>query len=288
MSANQPTYKRQRFLLSFIQQLKGGTYLTYLQKLVFLYTMEKGSTLYEFIPYKYGAYSFQLTEDINILCKEGFLLKDKDNDCIKTVKNYPIETLYPIAKERGKKLICRAYREYPYYTINSEIINEIFTDKEAEKLKIEKLRYKQTNQELFTIGYEGKSVEAFINLLIRNDIRLLCDVRKNPLSRKFGFSKTKLEHINNIVGIQYMHFPELGIESDKRRSLNTKEDYQQLFNEYKQNLVNYQSQLEILYTLLRSESRIALMCFESDPEMCHRHVIREYLVNRYKIKSLDL
>ena len=47
-------------------------------------------------------------------------------------------------------------------------------------------------------------------------IGLLCDVRKNPLSRKFGFSKKKLKHITETVGIKYVHIPELGIESDKR------------------------------------------------------------------------
>ena len=64
-------------------------------------------------------------------------------------------------------------------------------------------------------------IEAFINNLIQNDIRLLCDVRKNPLSRKFGFSKGKLSHILDTIGIKYVHIPDLGIESDKRRSLDT-------------------------------------------------------------------
>lgn len=50
---NQPTYKRQRFLLAFIRQLHEGVTATDLQKLVFLHTMKEGSDFYEFIPYKF-------------------------------------------------------------------------------------------------------------------------------------------------------------------------------------------------------------------------------------------
>ncbi|WP_348602891.1 DUF488 family protein [Bartonella tribocorum] len=41
----------------------------------------------------------------------------------------------------------------------------------------------------FTIGYEGKSLENYLNCLLENNIKILCDVRKNPISRKYGFSK---------------------------------------------------------------------------------------------------
>ena len=41
--------------------------------------------------------------------------------------------------------------------------------------------------------------------LIREDVKLLCDVRKNPLSMKFGFSKNQLKGILEGVGIEYIH-----------------------------------------------------------------------------------
>lgn len=64
-----PTYKRQRFLLSFIHQLDENVTVTDIQKLAFLHTMSGESNYYEFIPYKFGAYSFQLGEDLDILAK---------------------------------------------------------------------------------------------------------------------------------------------------------------------------------------------------------------------------
>ena len=283
-----PTYKRQRFLLSFISQLPDEIAITNLQKLVFLYSMRENTNFYEFIPYKYGPYSFQLREDVDVLRNNGFLIRGALG--IAASKEYRGETSFSIAAERGDALIRKAYREYPYYAINSEIINRIFPDDAImrEKIECEKGLYKQTEQVLFTIGYEGISFEAFMNILVKNDVRLLCDVRKNPFSRKFGFTKDRLEQVTKVIGIKYIHIPSLGIESAKRKSLNSQDDYLALFNEYKQDLPNRKYHLDYLYRLLSSNVRIALMCFEHNPEMCHRHIIRDYLCDNHAIRSVDL
>jgi len=286
----QPTYKRQRFLLDFLRQLKERVTATDLQKLVFLHTMSGESNFYEFVPYKFGPYSFQLREDLDILNRDGFVSIEhvQDSIRIKAVGDFPIKTFYNIAPERGNTLIRRAYREYPYYAINSEISKKIFRGKELEAFLAAKKSYAQNGQILFTIGYEGKSIEEFINTLIQNDVHLLCDVRKNPLSRKFGFSKKKLEQISQTVGIEYVHVPELGIDSNKRSSLKTAKDYQCLFEDYAKTLPTRMEYLDKVYTLLQIKNRIAIMCFELEPQNCHRHVIRDYLVKSYQIRSQDL
>ncbi|MGB4511960.1 MAG: DUF488 family protein [Thermacetogeniaceae bacterium] len=290
MSEVQPTYKRQRFLLAFIRQLHDSVTATDLQKLVFLYTMKEGCDFYEFIPYKYGAYSFQLAEDIDILRRDGYLsIESKAGiKIIKATGEYPQESTFRIASERGNDLIRKTYRDYPYYAINSEITDRLFQGNEAERIKSEKNKYTKSGQVLFTIGYEGKSIEGFINTLIQNGVRLLCDVRKNPVSRKFGFSKRKLKHITETVGIGYVHIPDLGIESRKRSSLETLDDYECLFRGYAKTLLNLKPQLEWLYSLLAIHDRVALMCYEKDADMCHRHVIRDYLTKKHLIRSVDL
>lgn len=286
VGVSQPTYIRQRFLLAFIRQIKSGVKSTDLQKLVFLYLKSTNSNMYEFIPYKFGSYSFQLAEDVDILHRDGYLLVDGSR--ILAAGDYLVETPFSIATERGDTLIRKAYRAYPYYAINSEITSRLFSEAEAKSFEEKRKSFAKTNQVLFTIGYEGKSIEAFINVLIRNNIRVLCDVRKNPLSRKFGFSKSKLQHVLEIIGIKYIHLPDLGIDSDKRHSLNTVDDYQQLFNKYQKSLPNLKPQLDALYSLLLSDDRIALMCYEKDPQMCHRHVIRDFISDVHPIRSIDL
>ena len=286
MTNPQPTYKRQRFLLSFIRQLGGGVSATDLQKLVFLYTMKADADFYEFLPYKFGGYSFQLAEDVDILRRDGYLTHDDTR--VKAAGEFARESLFEIAPERGNNLIRKAYHAYPYYTINSEMIDKLFHGEEAEYFFDERKKYQKSGQALFTIGYEGRSIEAFINTLIQNGIKLLCDVRKNPLSRKFGFSKGKLEHITGMVGIKYVHMPDLGIESDKRSSLETAEEYKLLFEGYAATLPKLRPQLEKVYALLCSDMRVALMCYEREALMCHRHVIRDYVINSHVVRSVDL
>ena len=287
---NQPTYKRQRFLLAFICQIEKGIGATDLQKLVFLHTMIKASNFYEFAPYKYGAFSFQLNEDVDILSRDGYLSINNTSEGKRIKANVPYTqgATFEIPKERGKELVRMTYRKYPYYAVKSKIVEKLFHGQELEQIKNGKLLYDHKEQILFTIGYEGKTFEAFINALILNDVRLLCDVRKNPISRKFGFSKSKLEHILTTIGIKYVHIPELGIESDKRRSLETPQDYQLLFSDYVKTLPSRTRFLETIHMLLMKNSRIALMCYEMDPKMCHRHVIRDYIVKKRQVRSVDL
>jgi len=286
MSNAQPTYKRQRFLLAFIRQLNGTVSSTDLQKLVFLHTMENNAEFYEFLPYIYGSYSFQLAEDMDILRRDGFVTGDSSK--IKAAGEYEQGNLFDIPSERGKSLIRKAYRAYPYYTVNSEIIPSLFDKQETDSLLNERQKYIWSSQTLFTIGYEGKSIEAFINTLIQNGVKLLCDVRKNPLSRKFGFSKSKLKHITGKVGIKYIHIPDLGIDTDKRSSLETEEDYKALFDDYARTLPSLDPYIGWVHSLLQSNVRIALMCYEKNAAMCHRHVIKNYMYNAYKVRNEDL
>ena len=144
----------------------------------------------------------------------------------------------------------------------------------------------------YTIGYEGISPEAYINLLIQNGVQLLVDVRKNAFSQKYGFSKSELASILPRVGVEYLHMPELGIESEKRQRLVTDSDYEELFKEYDQTTIKRgQTKLDQLQRLLEEKQRIAITCFEADPYHCHRSRVAKALKAReqftYKIEHLQ-
>jgi uncharacterized protein YeaO (DUF488 family) len=288
--AGQPTFIRQRFLLSFLRQLKESVSATDLQKLIFLNVIREGSNYYEFVPYKFGSYSFRLAEDLDILHRDGFISRHIDQGSTKyrAVGDHPVEKRHQICSKRGNELIRLAYREYPYYAMKSEIIDRLFSGEELKQIRQIQHSYTHNEQVLFTIGYEGKSLEAFLNTLIQTDVRLLCDVRRNPLSRKFGFSKKKLQGITNTLGIKYRHIPDLGIAANLRGSLNSEPDYKRLFHDYAVSLADKQSSLDEVLELMEQHTRIALMCYELDPRMCHRHVVSDYLARRHQIKSEDL
>lgn len=282
----QPTYIRQRYVLALLNQIEDdGIQMTYLQKIVFLNEKVSRSSYYDFIPYKYGPYSFQLAEDIETLCRNGQIYRDEKGFHARIPSEFGV--IFSIPKERGKDLVRRAYREYPYYAMNSVILGELFSKEEIGRFQNNKM-FQNNVPGLYTIGYEGKSLESFINILINNDIKVLCDVRKNPLSRKFGFSKSKLEHVLPSVNIVYISIPELGIESEKRADLSTDAAYKVLFDDYRNNINKKELFLRKLYDIYKDNKKIALMCYEKDSKMCHRHIIRDVLVERYGVRSVDL
>ncbi len=147
---------------------------------------------------------------------------------------------------------------------------------ETERKAVRDAAPRENGMGLFTIGYEGDSIDGYLNRLIRNNVHLLCDVRKNPLSRKTGFSKRQLAGYCEKVGIAYRHLPELGIPGSRRRELNSREDYDALFEEYeREDLPLAGNAIEELGRLLKEHKRIALTCFEKDHECCHRHCVAE-------------
>jgi len=76
-------------------------------------------------------------------------------------------------------------------------------------------------KELFTVGYEGVTIEVFIANLRANNVECVLDVRELPLSRKRGFSKTQLGQALNDADIRHIHLRELGTPSSplKKRQI---------------------------------------------------------------------
>lgn len=120
---------------------------------------------------------------------------------------------------------------------------------------------------------------------------MLCDVRRNALSRKYGFSKGTLSKSCEGVGIRYEHLPELGIDSRLRKDLSTQESYDRLFDQYERDILPNQS--DVLATIadwVEQGERVALTCYEHIPGQCHRHCVSEALEqslgNKYIAKHL--
>ncbi|MCK4816809.1 DUF488 domain-containing protein, partial [bacterium] len=119
-----------------------------------------------------------------------------------------------------------------------------------------------------------------LNKLIINNVLVLVDVRANPVSRKYGFSKRTLQNHIEKTTIMYIHIPELGISSRLRKNLSGRDSYRNLFDYYEEQILPNQSKsLEEIKALVRQFGRIALTCFEADHTMCHRHLIAHSIHN---------
>ena len=175
-------------------------------------------------------------------------------------------------------LIRHTYTEHPFYAIHSKVYKEKLDKNGIAAVETAKI---QTNKMgLYTIGYEGISVEQYFERLIKADIKLLCDVRKNPLSQKYGFSKGILQTICTAMNIVYLHLPTLGIESSKRQNLNTTEDRAALFENYANcTLPNTTDAINLVINKIQTHQRIALTCFEAHHCDCHRGTLAHYMAN---------
>jgi uncharacterized protein YwgA len=89
LQSRQPVYKRQQFVLALLKQLNRSVTKTDLQKIVFMYTVRQENGYYDFVPYRFGAFSFLLEQDIFVLRNSGFI--DDDNKITNAAYNPVIE-----------------------------------------------------------------------------------------------------------------------------------------------------------------------------------------------------
>lgn len=294
---NLPSLRRQRLLMMFIES-EGRIAKRDLQKLLFLYMQESGRRDYSFVPFKHGCYSFQSKRDLDLLEEQGWICSENDEWCAtgESLVQHGSESAESEALRkwlseypwRGEALVAYTYRNFPYFASRSEIAETLLERgflKESDMLSIRSTMpdTRSAEQSVFSVGYEGRSIDCYINTLVENGITLVCDVRKNPVSRKYGFSKTKMKDLLAMMSIEYRHLPELGINSEKRKNLTSEQDYSKLFHEYKRSLSENPQPLAEIEKMLQEHKRIAITCFESEHNRCHRqYVISEINARGYK------
>jgi len=293
-------FYRRKIILALLELFGGELEKIRLQKLLFLFTQKQVKPEYEFIPYKFGCYSYSANADLTTMTAKSFLV-ETNNSFIKSDKASYLKLIRPDDRSildsvktlygsmGSDALMKHTYKNYPYWAINSIKAPSILTPEELETVRKQKSSLTKTI--LFTIGYEGSSLEGYLNRLVKNDVKVLIDVRNNPLSMKFGFSKSLLKRYCESLNITYVHIPEVGITSDQRQELNTQADYDALFKTYRKvNLTKTIPAQEHILELLKQHSRVALTCFEADICQCHRKHLAEAIENLpdfdYEVKHI--
>lgn len=281
-------FSRQRQLLQLLDALGGTSGMLDFQKLLFLYCQEAstGEAPYDFVPYKFGAFSFTSYADRRKLIERG-LLEDEDGWQItaegrKIIGRTMDMQLAAFAKRHrslhGDALVADTYRRFPFFATRSEIAERVLKGDDAALARIKAVRAKATGPALSTIGYEGHTLESYLTVLLKSGVTILCDVRRNPISRKYGFSKNTLARGCEGVGIRYEHLPELGIASEQRQSLDTQADYDALFADYERTWLPKQgAALKKIQGWMDAGDRVTLTCYEHQPNQCHRHCVAEAL-----------
>ena len=126
---------------------------------------------------------------------------------------------------------------------------------------------------IFTIGYEGTTMDEFLAALKAAGVERLIDVRALPLSRRPGFSKSLLRAALEEAGIEYVHLKALGTPAEGRSAARAGRhaDLERI----------YAGQLELPEAIVQGAQMIelakekpsALLCFEREPAHCHRTLL---------------
>ena len=139
---------------------------------------------------------------------------------------------------------------------------------------------------IFTIGYEGATMEEFIAALERAGVERVIDVRAVPNSRRPGFSKTPLKNALAEAGIDYAHFRALGTPAAGREAARAgrKTDLERI---YAGQLGTPEAMAEGAMMLdLAAERPSALLCYERDPACCHRTLLWQSLAPGAEVVDL--
>ncbi len=261
-------YNRQKLLMKAISEMncRNDDSKTYLVKTMFLLrqSFDYETIGYNFFPHHYGPFSNVIYEDIDSLRKECFL---KENKLELTLEGKSF-----ILKEKFNNNVLIKLNEINSNFSSVKQIKSFVYDKYKDttiKSNDPRIKILSPKNGICSIGYEGETIDSFLNKLILNNVSVLIDVRKNAFSMKSAFRKRNLENYLHKADIAYLHIPELGIDSNKRQDLETDADYKALFKDYEKELPEKKEQTKQILNIAKNK-RVALMCFEADHNHCHR------------------
>ncbi len=264
---------RQKVLLQILAAAGRPVQRVELMKWCFLLRHESdscgGNTFYDFVPYRFGPFSFGLYQEIGKLRDQNYVLDSPEQ----TWQHNPdlatpgSETSPALGRDvsgiisrfshfSSDRLLDYVYERHPHFTVNSE------RKRLAPRPK--------ADLAIYTAGYEGVSIDSFLNMLVERGVSRLIDVRNNPISRRYGFHKSTLCRLAASLGIDYAHIPELGIGSEQRRLHSAEGGREVLFADYESTTLAEETGALTFLAGLVQEQPSALICMEAEPECCHR------------------
>jgi uncharacterized protein (DUF488 family) len=138
--------------------------------------------------------------------------------------------------------------------------------------------------DVFTLGYEKRSLDEFLRLLRKERIDLVVDVRDVPWSHKPGFSKRPLSEALAAARLEYVH---AGFAGNPKALRSTAADNAEALRLYAKHLKSHPEILArmdaLLDPFLAKGKRACLICFERDPRDCHRSILATAWAKRRKV-----
>jgi uncharacterized protein (DUF488 family) len=129
---------------------------------------------------------------------------------------------------------------------------------------------------LFTLGYQQRSLDEFVSILVESRIGVLVDVRETAWSHKPGFSKNALRAALAARGIEYIHADFAGNPKWLRANADSHREclewYSWYLGEFDEIVPAFE---QLLAEQLREGKRVCVTCFERHADDCHRAILAE-------------
>jgi len=134
---------------------------------------------------------------------------------------------------------------------------------------------------LYSIGYEKARQAELIATLRAAGVETLIDVRDRPQSRRPGFSKNQLAAALAEAGIRYVGLKALGTPPEGREA-NRKHQWEKFWDIVDAKLATAEAQHALHEAgAIAAAGPSCLLCYEADPQICHRLRVADILAGRH-------
>jgi uncharacterized protein (DUF488 family) len=133
---------------------------------------------------------------------------------------------------------------------------------------------------IYTIGHSTRTLDELVALLHEHGVGRLADIRRYPGSRRHPhFSRESLERSLGEVGIDYIHFEDLGGRRTPSKTSRNMAWENPQFRGYADYMCTPEFRAAV-DRLLDTGRATAVMCAEAVPWRCHRNLLSDDLVRR--------
>lgn len=138
--------------------------------------------------------------------------------------------------------------------------------------------------QVVSVGYERRSIDEFIRVLLGAGVTKLIDIRQVALSRRVEYRKGPLERALAAVGIEYLHLAQAG--NPYRKEI---EDLDACLAAYRRHVKKHPGILDDVRAEMSTQP-VAVLCYERAHDECHRSVLLEAMQvrgDRLEVRLLD-
>lgn len=132
---------------------------------------------------------------------------------------------------------------------------------------------------LYTIGFAQKSARAFFDILAKNGVKRIIDIRLNNKSQLAGFTKGDdlAYFLDRIAAIGYTYLP---TATPPKELFDGHREGRVTWPELEQGYLRALEERDILAGGAGQFADACLLCSEPKPQQCHRRLLAEYIAGK--------